>query len=133
MRVPPCIDLSAGQPAHPPALGDVFCGGFLVLNSRGVTHCTGNNVTMDGLAAQLGGDSDIGRTVVNQTGLRGTFDVTLEYTPPGAADADMSASDPSAPPSVLTALREQLGLKLESQRGQVDALAVDHVDQPSGN
>ena len=73
----------------------------------------------------------IDRAVVDQTGLIGTFDVTLEYTPRSQIHAGTTTSDPAAPPSLITALQEQLGLKLKPQRGPVEVLVIDHVEEPS--
>jgi uncharacterized protein (TIGR03435 family) len=78
----------------------------------------------------------LGRTVVDKTGLTGSYDIDLAFTPeqPIAAGANVPipATDPNGP-SIYTAVREQLGLKLESQRDQEDVLVIDHVErQPSG-
>ena len=71
------------------------------------------------------------RFVVDRTGLPGNWDLTLTFAEqrnqPGV---DLPASDPSAP-SIFTALPEQLGLKLESERGPVDVLVIDHVEKPT--
>jgi len=79
----------------------------------------------------------LGRTVVDKTGLTGSYDIDLAFTPeqPIAAGANVPipATDPNGP-SIYTAVREQLGLKLESQRDQEDVLVIDHVErQPSEN
>jgi uncharacterized protein (TIGR03435 family) len=68
---------------------------------------------------------------VDQTGLTGNFDFTLEFAPlPGA---DTPASSSSALPSLFTALEEQLSLKLKTQTAPVDVIVIDHVEQPSEN
>ena len=79
----------------------------------------------------------VGRTVVDKTGLTGSYDIDFMYTPeqsiPGGVNTPGPAPDPSGP-SIYTALREQLGLKLESQKDQEEVLVIDHVErQPSEN
>ena len=69
----------------------------------------------------------LGRTVINRTGLTGNYDVKLYWTPeesgpPMFKGSDRSPTPPGAPaadsaPSLFTAIQEQLGLKLESQKG----------------
>jgi uncharacterized protein (TIGR03435 family) len=75
------------------------------------------------------------RMVVDHTGLMGNFDLTLTWTPdqvpqgpPGGPDRP--PIDPNGP-SLFTALQEQLGLKVESTKGPVDVLVIDHVEQPT--
>ncbi len=70
-----------------------------------------------------------GRTVVNGTGLKGSYDFALKWTP--AAMADIQSSE--ALPSLFSALQEQLGLKLSSRKRPVDVLLIDVVDKPSAN
>ena len=65
----------------------------------------------------------LGRAVVDRTGLNGTFDLDLEWSPEQTADA--------TGPSIFTAVQEQLSLKLESQRAPVDVLVIDRVERPS--
>jgi uncharacterized protein (TIGR03435 family) len=79
-----------------------------------------NAITMDLLAQLLGNATD--RVVVDRTGLDGRFDVDLEWSP------DQAATDK---PSIFTAVQEQLGLKLESSRGPVDVVVIDHVERPT--
>jgi uncharacterized protein (TIGR03435 family) len=79
------------------------------------------------------------RPVVDQTGLAGRWDFVLKWTPDEAQFATMGvkAQPPSdaadAPPPLLTAIREQLGLKLSSEKTAVDVIVIDHVDHPSPN
>ena len=80
-----------------------------------------------------------GRVILDKTGLTGSYDFTLKWTPsqqmfaPGAVGPEAPPPpDPSAP-SIFTAVQEQLGLKLESQKGPVDVLVIDHIEQPSSN
>jgi uncharacterized protein (TIGR03435 family) len=68
-----------------------------------------------------------GHLVENRTGLTGNYDFALQY-----AKADPPPPD-STFPSIYTALEEQLGLKLESTKGPVQVLVIDHVERPSEN
>jgi len=75
----------------------------------------------------------VGRPVMDRTGLAGNFSAVVTYTPDNglrAIGADQPAIDPNAP-SIFTALQEQLGLKLESTRGPVEVLVIDHIERPS--
>jgi uncharacterized protein (TIGR03435 family) len=75
--------------------------------------------------------------VLDRTGLSGTFDLDLEWTPasPTVSQAEEAADRPAAPSdqalSIFTAVQEQLGLKLASQRGPVDVVVIDHVEPPT--
>lgn len=69
-----------------------------------------------------------GRIVVDKTNLTGRFDVQLRWTPD-----DAPATDPDAPPTLFTAIEEQLGLKLQPAKDPIPVLVIDHVDPPSAN
>jgi uncharacterized protein (TIGR03435 family) len=82
------------------------------------------NSSLDVLAGSL--TRPAGRPVVNETGIKGNFDITLDYAPEGAADSDR--------PSLFTALQEQLGLQLVTRRVPVEMLVIDRVERtPSEN
>jgi uncharacterized protein (TIGR03435 family) len=85
---------------------------------------TAHAMPIDTLVMNL--SNTVGRMVVNQTGLEGAYDFTLEWAPEGA-----DASDPR--PSIFTALEEQMGLKLKPAQGPVDAIVVDAIARPSEN
>jgi uncharacterized protein (TIGR03435 family) len=81
----------------------------------------------------------VGRMVSDKTGLTGGWDLNLTWTPdnmpqrpPGAPDPQINgaAIDPNGP-SIFTAIQEQLGLKLDSQRGPVDVLVIDKAEHPT--
>lgn len=72
----------------------------------------------------------LGRPVIDQTGLAGRYEFTLNWT---ADDVASSSADAADGPSLFTALQEQLGLKLESTKGPVPLLVVDHAEKPSEN
>ena len=96
---------------------------------------------MSGLARILSGQ--LGRTVVDKTGLTGDYDYKLDWTPDDAgpvmtkggnpATGDNAASQDAGGPSLFTALEEQLGLKLESTKGPSDVIVIDALEQPTGN
>ncbi|MGA8288608.1 MAG: TIGR03435 family protein, partial [Acidobacteriaceae bacterium] len=80
---------------------------------------------LEALVVSLSGE--VGRIVVDETGLTGQYDFTLKWTP----DEQRGTTD--AGPSIFTALQEQLGLKLISTKGPVDTIVVDHIERPSPN
>jgi uncharacterized protein (TIGR03435 family) len=112
------LAVAKGGPRLQPSVGT---GGPEVRGGRG--RLVARKVTMGLLAAQLAGRV-LDRAVLDRTGIAGEFDVDLEWTPDESPDPG---------PSIFTALQEQLGLKLESQKGIVDVLVVDHVERPSAN
>ena len=73
----------------------------------------------------------VGRSIVDKTGLMGRFDLDLSWTPeqPAAADGPPTAVNEGA--SLFTAIQEQLGLKLEPQRGPVDTIVIDSAMRPT--
>jgi bla regulator protein blaR1 len=96
----------------------------------------GTGVTMAMFANVLSGN--VGRTVIDRTGLAGSFDIELNFDPSSAAQAPPGAPPGPAPiddakPSIFTALQEQLGLKLDSTRGPIDVLVIDQAERPAAN
>jgi uncharacterized protein (TIGR03435 family) len=73
-----------------------------------------------------------GHFIVDETGLTGTYTFTLHWTPENQTAATTPSSDP-ADVSLFTALQEQLGLKVESRKGPVPAILIDHIERPSEN
>jgi bla regulator protein blaR1 len=125
-----------GQPSQAPA---VPCGSFLIRANQ----LDGSRVDMQQFVNVLAGQRDLGLPVVDKTGTAGTFDVHLEWTPfegtggfggpgPGGAGGTPPSPDSSGP-SIFTAVREQLGLKLDSQKVPTEMLAIDHAEKPSEN
>jgi uncharacterized protein (TIGR03435 family) len=100
--------------------------------SSGDGTVTGTAVTMARLAGFLATPhADLGLPVVDQTGLEGYFTFTLNWTPErrltAKPDSKMPAAD--APPSILMALQEQLGLKLEKRKAPIEVLVVDRAER----
>jgi uncharacterized protein (TIGR03435 family) len=91
----------------------------------GRTHFEGQGLDMTSIAEDL--SKITGRVVVDKTGLTGRYDFKLLWTADDAPPTD------SEPPTLFTAIQEQLGLKLESAKEPVPVLVIDHVDQPSPN
>ena len=81
----------------------------------------------------------LGRMVIDKTMLTGVYDVTLQWATSDVGQGlvldGTDGAPPSAPtgPTIFTALQEQLGLKLESAKGPVEIIVIDHVEKPSGN
>jgi len=79
------------------------------------------------------------RPVIDQTGLTGRFDFTLNWTPDDSQFSGMGARVPpptdsaDAPPNLYTAIQEQIGLKLEATKAPADVMVIDHVEKPSAN
>ena len=91
---------------------------------------TAGTRTMQHLSASL--QSLTGRPVVDRTGLTGAFDFDLQWTSGTIAPAvGANPPPPDDGPSIVTALQEQLGLKLESTRGPFDVLVIDSIQRPT--
>jgi len=107
-ETPPGAGLAGGPSAGPPGAG----------------HIRANSIEM--LVPVLG--LSAGRKVVDKTGLTGLYQIDLNFAP----DPLPPGADPNLP-SLFTALREQLGLRLVSETGQVDTFVVESVERPSDN
>lgn len=104
--------------------GEEPCG-YSMRGGAGVA-LTSNGMTMARLADVLGG-SGAGRVVVDHTGLAGDYAFTLTYDVPRTSDTSNDL------PTLVTALQEQLGLKLESARAPVETLVIDRIERPTEN
>jgi uncharacterized protein (TIGR03435 family) len=91
---------------------------------------TSKGVDMPALAVFLSREME--QPVLDATGISGVFDFKLEWSP---VDPAAKVPDPNQPagPSIFTALQEQLGLKLESTKGPVEIIVVDHAEKPTEN
>jgi uncharacterized protein (TIGR03435 family) len=104
--------------APPPTVAPLRCSSSMTFG-----RLTIRDMPLDTLANSLSGM--VGRVVFDRTALAGNFNLSLRYAPDGTDSAQ------SQDPSIFTALQEQLGLKLESTKGPVDVLVIDHVEQPT--
>jgi len=103
-------------------------------NGMGAGSMRVNNTVMTSTAIPISSlvnllSSQLQRIVVDKTGLAGKYDMDLAWS---RDDAAAPASD-SAPPSIFTALQEQLGLKLQPSKSPVETFVIDHVELPSEN
>jgi uncharacterized protein (TIGR03435 family) len=96
---------------------------------------TGQGISIVSMVPPL--TQQLGRTVLDKTGLTGRYDVELRWTPDDTStpitgpDSGTAAGSPT--PSIFTAIQEQLGLKLESHKAPVEVLVIDHVEAPAAN
>lgn len=94
-----------------------------ISNNAQRSSVTSTHISMPNFAALLGKRLD--RNVLDKTGLTGSYDVKLEWSP------DLSEDTGSA--SIFTALQDQLGLKLESGKGPVEIIVIDSLERPTEN
>lgn len=137
---------STPGPQAPPASpfdpdAKAACGSLIFGPGRLLAH----GVDIDMLANALGNLPAItafNRIVQNQTGLAGSYDFDFKFAnefagrgpgfpPPGAGPA--GGANPGDEPAVVTALQEQLGLKLDARRANVDVLVIESVQKPGEN
>jgi uncharacterized protein (TIGR03435 family) len=126
----PKLKPSTAPPGAPPELINVIHP-----EEKGGVHVElpARNATIMQLAAMLQ-RVVVDRAVVDQTGLSGTYDFDLEWTPDeNQFNGNLPRSVEPTKPSLFTAMQEQLGLRLEAARGPVQALVIDRVERPSGN
>ena len=78
--------------------------------------------------------SPSGRPIVDKTGLTGSYHITMEFDVFAAVrKGDPLATTPDGPPSVFTAVQEQLGMKLVASRATADKLVIDRLERPTEN
>jgi uncharacterized protein (TIGR03435 family) len=106
---------------------------------RGLGKLTVTNSTMKDFCHGMQ-EAVMDKPVVDQTGLTDRYDFNLNWTPDQSQFAAMGGNvpppnpdDPNAPPSLFTALQEQLGLKMASTKADADVMVIDHVEKPSPN
>jgi bla regulator protein blaR1 len=122
----------AGPENYPP-----MCDSLVMIRWPNGTVLAGyRNATMDQLTGSLSGIIGLGRTLIDRSGLSGSFDFTLAWAPePTTAPPSGAPATPSDPlgSTPVQALRDQLGLKLEAARAPVKVLVIDRVQRPSEN
>jgi uncharacterized protein (TIGR03435 family) len=129
----PRSTLTPTKPGEPPACGMVPGGpGRLVLRGFGM-----------GPFVQVLGLTTRGRQVIDETGLTGGYNIELQYTPEALSAAALAARGGAPPPQaaqvdpngpdLFTALREQLGLKLDGKKMSLEVMVVDTIQPPDEN
>ena len=134
-----CLEEDAPPPGPGGPIPAPRCGGMDVLREVGGWHIRGGKVPMAEFVRKL--SEVLGRTVTDQTGFSGVFEINLDFLRDDTTDFDTRAglappqgaiSAETASPSIFSAV-QQLGLRLESTKGPAEVLVIDHVERPSGN
>jgi uncharacterized protein (TIGR03435 family) len=102
-----------------------FLGG---VNGRNQS-ITVSKATMQVLVEAIPRSFHLDRPVVDRTGLTGTYDFNIDATPESRIDGNPDPNEIS----IFTAVKEQLGLKLEPQKAMVEILVIDRMGKPSAN
>jgi len=107
----------------------------LGVSGAGMHQMRGQSVPLSTIAKVLTGQA--GRIVLDRTGIVGSFDYQLEWVPDPANMPMINGAKPDGSKldgaSILTAVQEQLGLKLESTKGQVEILVIEHAEKATEN
>lgn len=134
--------VSTGKSSPDANVFPAFCGDYAGQSSGGRMKMGGRDNSMDDLAAAIlqyrMWTDEISKPIVDRTGLRGSFDYTLEWSghgprTPAPAGAVAIPSQETDGPSFVRALREQLGVRLVPARTTVHIPVITHVKRPSGN
>src|SRR5262249_34418102 len=125
---------ASNEPTVPGAINQAPSGGLVILPDGAGRVMKARAVKTTAIARFV--SSALGRPVEDRTGLSGLYDVTLSWTP-SSVDTIPSpsgeASKDAMGPTLVTALREQLGLKLQAQKVTVERLVIDHAEKPTPN
>jgi uncharacterized protein (TIGR03435 family) len=135
---PPCPSVASSTVRLPAVAGGypAICGysGMGPTTKPGHRNMGGRNVSIELMGGSFGAIGQLGRPVLDQTGLQGNFDYIIEWTPaPNDSQPANAAQPEQTGPTFLEALKDQLGLKLVPQTGPIDILVIDHIEQLSPN
>jgi uncharacterized protein (TIGR03435 family) len=113
----------------------LVCGALMPLQGTpGRLRAGSRDVSMGQIVSFLNSMTGFDRPIVDQTGLTGRYDFIIEFTPQLPPSPGNSTFQPDETGSTfLEALKDQLGLKLDSQTGPVDVLVIDHIEEPLPN
>ncbi|QEE30285.1 TIGR03435 family protein [Terriglobus albidus] len=135
----PCPTTLPDKEPTPPSAGNdglpETCGGILLLPASAPHRFNlgGRNVPISLLANSFTGWGALDHPVVDQTGLSGGYDFTLEYTPDPTQSATSQNAAEDSGPMFREALKQQLGLKLESEKSDIQVIILDHIDHVTDN
>jgi uncharacterized protein (TIGR03435 family) len=140
-RVGSCAQVDTPDPLPQPEQGKppaVPCGRVFQITTPAGARMLGTTVVMPELVKVL--VTVLGRPVIDKTAYTRAFDVNLDFALDdvlaglhATLDHPLPATDPGKAASILTAIQQQLGLKLEAAKGPVEVIVIDSVDRPSGN
>jgi uncharacterized protein (TIGR03435 family) len=124
----PGLTDAPNEPCPPPTAETARCGTV----SPGMGRIIGQRGRISQLADRL--STMLGRTVMDKTGLTGSYDIDLKFAPdPGLQQSPGGPPADPGGPSIFTAIQEQLGLKLQAGKGPVEVIVVDSAEKPDGN
>jgi len=131
-------------PPPPLEKGARYCAGTLISLRSSSPALEAVGTTLDEFSKAL--RMVVGRPVIDKTGITGRFDILVKFSrggtelgvprivpDPTGTIRPRPPSDPRDAPSIFVALQEELGLRLESGRGPVETLVIDHIERPSEN
>jgi uncharacterized protein (TIGR03435 family) len=122
---------SSGDCVAPGVAGASVAAQLCGFRRVGPAGLSGHGISMELFAGVLATLPDVLRVVRDRTNLAGRFDIDLTFTSLGAvAGNDPATVAADGGPSLFTALKEQLGLRLDSQRGPVDIYIIDSLEKP---
>ena len=132
-----CLTQDSSSVGHAPDSATpavAHCGLIWYYLPGTVLHEEVNNITMPALGLSLAsmGDNALGtHPVVDATGLTGKYDLTLEFRPRSMSELSGTEADDGDVPSLIRALKDQLGLRVESGQGPVRMFVIDHLSTPT--
>jgi uncharacterized protein (TIGR03435 family) len=132
------IDRDSSSPVPLPPIQKPLCKSLIRMKGANLATIEMQATTLDDFSKALG--RILERPVVDKTGITGMFDVRLEFALDDASGGFLPPNSPAplipddfSGPSIFTAVQEQLGLKLDSTKGPIEFLVVDHAERPSAN
>ncbi len=129
----PCGAFTLSASARSADGSPTACDVFLSLVDTGHIKTSARNVNLQMIAWAMPfpGMPTLDRPVIDETGLTGNYDFSIESVPESTTAPDAKSGEPG--PTFLEALQDQLGLKLVSSTGAIHTLIIDHIEEPTPN